>query len=155
MIVWRVFFTTSWITFKSKFGPIIGDLQATRERLNEEKLTSAMTEIQSLRGEVKDSTQVVLQQLEKNGEETQSSRKAQAEEQRQYRLQCVLTKLGAPSVTEDQEVAVGERETSDSGNWLQKLPVFKAWLEPKDFCAPPTLFLNGIPGAGKDHEGTL
>lgn len=152
MTVWKQVFSASWLTFKSDFGPILGDLKTTRERLNEEKLTSAVVEIQSLRAEVKDSSLAVLQQMEKNVEDDRKRQKAQAEEQRQFRLQSVLMKLGSPKVIEDQEVAAGRGEFGGSGTWLLQLPVFKDWLDPRNFHAPPVIFLNGIPGAGRQHR---
>jgi hypothetical protein len=155
VIVWKVFFKASWITFKSDFGPILGDLKATRERLNEEKLTSAVVEIQSLRAEVKDSTHSVLQQMEKNAEEERRRQETRAEEQRQFRLQSVLTKLGSPKLTEDQEQAEGQREISGSGTWIQQLRVFKDWLDARDLHTPPLIFLTGIPGAGRQRRCPL
>ncbi|KAH8592598.1 hypothetical protein B0O99DRAFT_716361, partial [Bisporella sp. PMI_857] len=146
---WKTVFHSSWKTFKSRFGPIISSLKRHRELISDEKLTIAISEVQDFRESVEEklealSKQMKELQLEKNEEGT-----LKLQEQRDRQLQFVLNKFDVADCQKDLEHARRERRHhSSSGDWIFNHPLFKEWA---DLTIPrnSTLYLSGIPGAGK------
>ena len=74
------------------------------------------------------------------------------EAERDKRMLSVINWLSPADVDHDQEALVAVRqEHPGSGLWLFANDQVKTWIDP-DSSLVPCLWLNGIPGAGSDHQ---
>ncbi|RYP71616.1 hypothetical protein DL769_004656 [Monosporascus sp. CRB-8-3] len=153
---WKTVFHSSWKTFKTRFGPILGSLKRHRELISDEKLTIAISEIRDFRSEVQDSRKSLEEKLEalsKQMKELQLEEKEEGtqklQEQRSRRLQFVLNKFDATDCQKELEHARRQRRHhSSSGDWIFDHPLFKEWAD-ITIARNSTLYLNGSPGSGK------
>ena len=170
---WKVFFNSAWKTFRTKFNPILESLKRHRTLLLDERLNTAVLEIQTSRSEIlvaldgstkqavdnfsrveahirdifaKLSEQLYgLQQSAKANEEYICSSKTE--------LGVLINKLDPPDFESDQ-VSVKNICHSGSGRWIFENPVFSKWAQSKS--SPDTvLFIHGMPGAGTDPTLTI
>ena len=139
-------FYSSWKTFKTRFGPIIGSLRRYRELISVEKLTITISEVRDLREFVEENFETLAKRLEELYLEDEGTLRLQ--EQRGRKLQFVLNKFDVADCQKDLEHARRERRHHNaSGDWIFDHPLFKEWAD-LTIRRNSTLYLNGIPGAG-------
>ncbi|KAI0402033.1 hypothetical protein F4802DRAFT_600410 [Xylaria palmicola] len=164
---WKAFFNSAWKTFKTKFNPILESLKRHRTLLLDERLNTAVLEIQTSRSEIlvaldgstKQSVdnfscveariRDIFTKLSEQLYGLQQSAKANEEHIRSSRteLGVIINKLDPPDFEGDQ-VSVMNICHSGSGQWIFENPGFSKWAQSKSI--PDTvLFIHGIPGAGK------
>ena len=166
---WEIVLRSSWKTFETGFKPILDSLKRHRTLLSDEKLTAAIAEIQNLHQVTvkKFSDQSDQSSAELNGLWLQLDNKFQELSKQLYEIQKISTeketkehrealnqqrrfiaeKLGPPDYEADQ-YRVSEKRFSASGDWILNDPGFLNWLDPRNL-SNSTLYLHGIPGAGK------
>jgi hypothetical protein len=141
-------FHSSWKTFKTRFGPILGDLKRHRELISDEKLTISISESRDFREFAEEKLEALSKALKELRLEEDEQRILKLQEQRNRRLQFVLNKFDVADCERDLEHARRERRHhSSSGNWIFDHPLFKQWLD-LTISRNNTLYLSGIPGAG-------
>ncbi|KAF2190709.1 hypothetical protein K469DRAFT_733387 [Zopfia rhizophila CBS 207.26] len=146
---WKTVFYSSWKTFKTRFGPILSSLRRHRELISDEKLTIAISEVRDLRESVEDKLEALSKQMKELQLEEKEEGTLKLQEQRSRRLHFVLNKFDVADCQRDLEHAKRERRYhSFSGNWIFDHPLFKEWAD-LTIAQNRTLYLNGIPGAGK------
>ncbi|GAW14444.1 hypothetical protein ANO14919_038470 [Xylariales sp. No.14919] len=164
---WKAFFNSAWKTFKTKFNPILESLKRHRTLLLDERLNTAVLEIQTSRSEIlvaldgstKQSVdgfsrveahiRDVFTKLSEQLYGLQQSAKANEEHIRNSRMELgvIINKLDPPDFEGDQVSAMNICH-SGSGRWIFENPVFSKWAQSKSI--PDTvLFIHGMPGAGK------
>ncbi|KAI8715820.1 NACHT domain-containing protein [Fusarium sp. LHS14.1] len=134
---WKTFFSVTWKTFETKFGPIIQSLARKREMLESEKGSATLHAIQNLREDIANV------QREQNAQATMNDR-----ENRRRRMREIQEKLQSPNYQLDQEMSAERRDGSASGLWIFDDSTFQAWLHGGP-SSSKILYINGMPGAGK------
>ncbi|KAF2993718.1 hypothetical protein E8E14_000319 [Neopestalotiopsis sp. 37M] len=142
---WKQVFHSSWKTFKTRFGPILSSMKRHRTLLSEEKLTAVHAEIQDFRGNIEDQIAAIAKRM-KNRDDEHAAHLAQKERvSRNEKINAILNKIDPPDYMADQEYAIEQWRSSDSGRWILENSRFQEWLQP---IPKSILYLNGIPGAG-------
>ncbi|KAH9212710.1 hypothetical protein DL95DRAFT_508617 [Leptodontidium sp. 2 PMI_412] len=128
---WRNLFKSAWKDFQTTFKHILEDL-ARHKRLIESQGT--LIELQ----EAQASRAFSREQFHKS-----------EEAHREKRYLDVLNWLSAADSIIDQEAALKVRKDLPmTGQWILRDPKVKTWLDPTSSLVT-TLWMNGIPGAGK------
>lgn len=141
-------FHSSWKTFKTRFGPILGDLKRHRELISDEKLTISISESRNFREIAEERLEALSKELKELRLEENEKRMLKLQEQRNRRLQFILNKFDVADCEKDLEHARRERRHyGSSGNWIFDHPLFKQWAD-LTILRNNTLYLSGIPGAG-------
>ncbi|KAL8403421.1 hypothetical protein RB594_008613 [Gaeumannomyces avenae] len=134
---WRSVFDSSWRRFSKMADEIKVTLLRIRKLLDEAKATASVREIQALRYQLTQESQVATCR------EDEASK-----ERRRDRLQEIVNKLAAPQYLDDQEDLQRRTHESARGDWLFRHEAFIRWVDVDDE-AHRVLDLNGCPGAGK------
>lgn len=71
--------------------------------------------------------------------------------ERKKQLSLVLDRLEAANYQADHETASDQQGERQTGEWLLQHSSFTDWKS-TDACKHPTLYLNGMPGAGNDTD---
>lgn len=133
--MWKKLIHALWRNFQSDFGILLQQLRR-HQRLLESQANIIHFE-ESLKA--RETAEVLLKESR------------EAEKKRQ--TDVVRAWLASPNVEIDQQTHQAVRKQSpDSGSWLLTAPKFRSWFDP-DFCSTPLLWINGIPGAGKQSRG--
>ncbi|KAH8880581.1 hypothetical protein GQ53DRAFT_669656, partial [Thozetella sp. PMI_491] len=133
---WKDFFHSSWKTFRSKFGPILESLKRHRALLLDERMTAAITEIQTTRQVTTERVQNLAAASDTNFKNLSSKMESSIEE-----------KLNPPDYKADYYSAEKQR-FSGSGDGMLKNELFLEWSHGHD-RTKNILYLHGKPGAGK------
>ncbi|KAJ3579030.1 hypothetical protein NPX13_g1537 [Xylaria arbuscula] len=164
---WKTFFNSARKTFRTKFNPILESLKRHRTLLLDERLNTAILEIQNNRNEmivaidgskkqsvdklsrVEAHIQDIFTKLSGQLYSLQQSAKANEEYIRNSRreLDMIINKLDPPDFEDDQVSAMNMCH-SGSGLWIFENPVFSKWAQSKSI-SDAVLFIHGMPGAGK------
>ena len=128
---WKRFFASFWKNFETRFQSILDSLNRHKDLIESETSTLTLFEAQRTR----ELAEGHLQDLE------------QTEKRKQ--LSVVLEKLEAPKYQTDHQTALEDRYDSRSGNWVFKDDTFLDWIEARS-SLDPVLYINGIPGAGRE-----
>ncbi|RWA12622.1 hypothetical protein EKO27_g2507 [Xylaria grammica] len=143
---WKAFFNSAWKTFKTKFNPILESLKRHRTLLLDERLNTAVLEIQTSRSEIlvaldgstKQSVdnfsrveahiRDVFTKLSEQLYGLQQSAKANEEHIRNSRMELgvIINKLDPPDFEGDQVSAMNICH-SGSGRWIFESAVFSKW----------------------------
>ncbi|KAK3363959.1 hypothetical protein B0T25DRAFT_470206 [Lasiosphaeria hispida] len=145
---WRTLFHSSWRTFRTKFSGDLVRLKRHRDLLSDEKITATILDLQDFRESVEEKLNELsrkVQDLHLEDEERETLRRRQ---QLDHKRQFVLSKLDPPNYQSDCEEAMKQRHGSCSGDWISQDRTFQAWADPVE-NGHKTLYLSGIPGAGK------
>lgn len=132
MLAWRQLFRSAWKDFKTRFQHILDDLY--RHKLLVERQASLIEYqvSQAERANVRNSLTVL------------------EEAERKNRHLAVVNWLSATDAILDQEASTAMRsEDPTAGRWVFEEPKMKAWVDPAK-SAVPLLWMNGIPGAGRN-----
>ncbi|KAL8342977.1 hypothetical protein RB598_004370 [Gaeumannomyces tritici] len=134
---WRSVFDSSWRRFSKMADEIKETLLRIRKLLDEAKATASVREIQALRYQLTQESQVAACR------EDEASK-----ERRRVHLQEIVNKLAAPQYLDDQEDLQRRTHESARGDWLFRHEAFIRWVDVDDETHR-VLDLNGCPGAGK------
>ncbi|KAH8684930.1 hypothetical protein BGZ61DRAFT_548682 [Ilyonectria robusta] len=146
---WKTVFHSAWKTFKTRFGPILSSLKRHRELISDEKLTIAIREVRDFREHVEEKLEALSRQMTELRLEEKEQETLKLQEQRGRRLQFVLNKFDVLDCHRDLEHALwARRNHNSSGDWIFHHPLLKEWADLK-ISQSSTLYLSGIPGAGK------
>jgi hypothetical protein len=143
-------FHSSWKTFRTRFGPIIGSLKRHRELISDEKLTIAISEVRDFREVVEEKLEALSKQMKELQLEEKEERTLKLQDQHSRRLQFVLNKLDVADSQSDRDLEHARRERRhhiSSGDWIFDHPLFKEWAD-LTTSRNSVLYLSGIPGAG-------
>ncbi|RTE70730.1 hypothetical protein BHE90_014874 [Fusarium euwallaceae] len=143
---WKTVFHSSWKLFRTRYGVILSNLKRHRELISDEKLTIAISEVQDSREFVEEKLEALSNQMKQLQlkEKTQATLELGA--QRRQRLEFVLDKFDVAG--RQRQRALREPYRHHSGDWIFNHRLFKEWADLK-IARNSTLYLNGIPGAGK------
>ncbi|KAI0200165.1 hypothetical protein F4808DRAFT_170914 [Astrocystis sublimbata] len=164
---WKVFFDSTWRTFKTKFRPILESLKRHRTLLLDERLNAAVMEIQTSRsnmlmaldGSAKQSVDhftrldvTIRDVFVKLSEQLYGLQETFKEHEEQMRnteedLCVILNKIDPPDFEGD-HISARNLCHSGSGQWIFETPTFNKWAQSKSI-PDAVLFINGMPGAGK------
>ncbi|KAL8377546.1 hypothetical protein RB595_008297 [Gaeumannomyces hyphopodioides] len=134
---WRSVFDSSWRRFSKMAEETKETLLRIRKLLDEAKATASMREIQALRYQLMQESQVAACR------EDEASK-----ERRRIWLQEIVNKLAAPQYLDDQGDLQRRTHESVRGDWLFRHEMFIHWVDVDDETHR-VLDLNGCPGAGK------
>jgi hypothetical protein len=130
-------------------------LKATRNLLNEEKLTATMSEIQNFQEATCSRLSSLMREVERNYAIDKEKAQLDADDRCHRMLASVLAKLGDPNYFEDHGLAASHRiPETQSGNWLLNSNVFRRWSDAELASGHAAIYLSGIPGAGKIEQMT-
>jgi hypothetical protein len=130
---------------------VLSKLKRHRDLLSDEKLTTAVLEVQKLGqsvGSVEDkldhiSRRLAALQLSADND-TVIRLKRDLDEKRKF----VLSVLDPPDYESDLDRAFKERQSVTAGDWIFENETFKQWAQSDNSSEVLTLYLNGIPGTG-------
>ncbi|KAK4165547.1 hypothetical protein QBC43DRAFT_315446 [Cladorrhinum sp. PSN259] len=149
---WKTVFHSAWKTFRSQFGDVLIKLKRHRDLLSDEKLTTAVLEVQKLGqsvGSVEDKLDHISRRLAalqlSADKDTVIRLKRDLDEKRKF----VFSELDPPDYESDLDKAWKERQSGSAGDWIFENETFKQWAQSTNNPEVLTLYLNGIPGTGK------
>jgi NACHT domain len=128
---WRQMFRSVWKDFNSRFEHILRDLRRHKDLIESQATALHFQQYQVDR-------QMVFDKL--NHLET-------AERKRKY-SELLQWFLGADALLHHEDICKVRQEFPNSGGWLLKQPDYSSWKE-DSVPRVSTLWLSGIPGAGK------
>jgi hypothetical protein len=148
---WKVFFHSSWKTFRSQFESTLRDLKKHRDLLSDEKITVTILEVRELRSSMESKLSELSRQLQHMQLADEDSAVLQRQEELEKKRSFIIGKLDAPNHAYDLDRASAERRGSSTGNWILDNPTFLEW---SDTSSPGhcMLHVHGSPGTGKLRE---
>lgn len=166
---WKNVFHSTWKTFNTSFKPILNSLKRHRALLMDERLNATILEIQhsrettvSILNDFSEQSNTGLQkllseftrqysELSKRLYDIQAIAADRDSRERQGALiqekHLIAERFGASDYEVDQEEAFSQC-FSKSGDWIFEDQIFLHWLNPP-VHSNCTLYLHGLPGAGK------
>ncbi|ETS80318.1 hypothetical protein PFICI_07847 [Pestalotiopsis fici W106-1] len=166
---WRIFFDSTWKTFRTDFKPIAESLKRHRALLADERLNAAVSEVQVTRDQIltgldvssiettrkidylSDQVSEVYRQIAQqlysieHRIEDGDTKERTATLLKEVRL--LTQKLEPPDYEADHQGA-SEQRYHESGSWFLREPLFLRWSTSQTL-PNTTLYIHGMPGAGK------
>jgi hypothetical protein len=139
------FFRSVWKDFETIFKSTLASIRRHRDLLESNATASAYNEAREFRQKCREDLDTLITKTSEDRYTRLLQWLSTDESEEQHSEVCSVRRNGAAYALRSGESV---KTRSDSGQWIVKHPKLIAWIR-EDFAKTTTLWLNGIPGAGK------
>lgn len=130
-LAWKQLFRSAWKDFKTRFQHILDDLANHQALIERQASIIQIEEARTERAHVRNQFMII----EENA-------------QKKRRLDVINWLSAVDSILDQEDSATVRHEYPSTGKWILHNVKIKSWMDPKNSMIP-IMWINGIPGAGR------